>query len=72
VASIADRGRERVRSVAAHVPPSAPVFYWPPGHTFSTDTYAKDDCVLIEFSELADFIAMEKGLGRHQEVVEPR
>jgi hypothetical protein len=39
------------------------VFYWPPGHTFSTDEDAKEDCVLIEFSELADFIAMEKGLG---------
>jgi hypothetical protein len=24
---------------------------------------APDDCVLIEFSDLADFVAMEKGLG---------
>jgi hypothetical protein len=38
-------------------------FYWPPGHTVLTDTDAAEDCVLIEFSELADFIAMEKGLG---------
>jgi len=28
---------------------------------------AEEDCVLIEFSELADFIAMEKGLGRSGE-----
>jgi len=39
-------------------------FYWPPGHTFFTDKDAKEDCVLIEFSELTDFIAMEEGLGR--------
>jgi mannose-6-phosphate isomerase-like protein (cupin superfamily) len=38
-------------------------FYWPPGHTFFTDKDAREDCVLIEFSELADFLAMEKGLG---------
>jgi hypothetical protein len=30
---------------------------------------APDDCVLIEFSDLADFVAMEKGLGTHPEVV---
>jgi hypothetical protein len=38
-------------------------FYWPPGHTVFTDKDAEEDCVLIEFSDLADFIAMEKGLG---------
>jgi hypothetical protein len=41
-------------------------FYWPPGHTVLTDEGAEEDCVLIEFSELADFIAMEQGLGRGQ------
>ena len=40
------------------------VFYWPPGHTFLTAKDATEDCVLIEFSELADFIAMEEGLER--------
>ena len=38
-------------------------FYWPPGHTFFTNKDASEDCVIIEFSELADFIAMEQGLG---------
>ena len=38
-------------------------FYWPPGHTFFTDKDAKQDCMLIEFSELADIVAMKKGLG---------
>jgi hypothetical protein len=42
-------------------------FYWQPGHTFFTDKDAEEDCLFVEFSELADFIAMEEGLGRPRE-----
>jgi cupin domain len=38
-------------------------FHWPAGHTFFTDKDAQQDCVLIEFSELADVTRMEKELG---------
>jgi hypothetical protein len=38
-------------------------FYWPPGHTFFTAKDARQDCMLIEFTELADIEAMKAGLG---------
>jgi hypothetical protein len=60
-----DKGEMTVRyKDGAEVVRAGDAFYWPPAHTFSTDEDAKEDCVLIEFSELADFLAMEKGLGR--------
>jgi hypothetical protein len=38
------------------------IFYWPAGHTFFTERDAKEGCELIEFTEVADFKAMEAGL----------
>jgi hypothetical protein len=57
------RGRMRVRykDGVEEVLRAGDVFYWPPGHTFFTD---EEECELIEFTEHADFIAMEEGMRR--------
>ena len=40
------------------------LFYMPPGHTFMTDADAQSDCELIEFTEVAEIMAVQEAAAR--------